>query len=249
MKGKFKIVVPSFNCPRYLTKALTSLENQSYKNYQVCVIDDASTLPDHKKVVLEFCNRNDWLSIFHEKNLGPLTGIIDGIHALKCRDEDVIVMMDGDDWLYNDQALEILHRAYSNHDIYLTWGSFITDPPHCIHMNYADTITKEIIDKKQFREITDIFGHLRTFKYRLFREIKDSDFRDPKTKEYFRFSGDKALMYPMLEMAGEKIYFIPDILYVYNINNPLNDFKINRPEQIEATNYIRGKPVYPTLEL
>lgn len=249
MKGKFKIVVPSFNSLKYLPKTLSFIEAQKNKNFDVCVIDDASSFAKQKKIISHFCKRNGWHSIFHKKNLGALASIVEGIRHLNCNDQDVIVMVDGDDWLYDDEVLSKLEHYYTHEDLYLTWGQFETFPPHCIHINYADDIEDEVIEKKLFRKIPDIFCHLKTYKYRLFREIKDRDLRDPKTGEYFRVSWDKALMYPMLEMAGHSLRFIEDTLYVYNIDNPLNDFKINRNEQIEATNYIRSLPPYETLNL
>lgn len=249
MKGRFKIVVPSFNSLDYLPKTLASIESQTYKNYDVCLIDDASSFEKQREIIREYAERNHWATIFHKKNAGALASIVEGIKHLKCQDEDVIVMLDGDDWLYDDQVLSKLDKIYSEGHVYLTWGQFETYPPHCIQMNYADEIDDEIIEKKLYRKITDIFCHLKTYKYRLFREIKDKDLRDPKSGEYFRVSWDKALMYPMLEMAGRNVRFVEDLLYVYNIDNPLNDFKISRNEQIEATDYIRSLPVYPTLNL
>ena len=247
MRGQFKIVVPSFNCPDYLIKSLSSIQIQKNRNYQVCVIDDCSTLLRQKEIILDFSRRNNWISVFHKKNLGALASVMDGIQSLDCKDDDVIVVLDGDDWFYDDNTLETLNKIYSEEDVYVTWGSFMTFPPGCIHLNYADNVLQEVKDKKLFRNVLNIFGHLRTFKYRLYREIHDEDLRDPETKEYFRLSGDVALLYPLLEMAGDKSRFIPDIIYVYNINNPLNDFKLYGTEQMATTDYIRSKPIYPTL--
>ncbi|WP_068467900.1 glycosyltransferase family 2 protein [Candidatus Protochlamydia phocaeensis] len=244
MKGQFKIVVPSFNSVNFIPKTLASIESQTNKNYQVCVIDDCSTLEKQREIISEFCQRNQWKSIFHTKNEGALAGIVEAIHSLNCQDDDVIVMLDGDDWLYDEHVLEKLDKIYTEEDVYLTWGQFQTYPPNCIKMNYALPIPEIVIEQQLYREIVDIFGHLKTYKYRLFREIKDEDLRDPQTGEYFRVSWDKALMYPMLEMAGYKVRFVPDLLYVYNIVNPLSDYKINRKEQIIATDYIRSKPHY-----
>lgn len=247
MKIKFKIIVPSFNSVDYLSKTLSSIESQGYKNYAVCVIDDASSFQKQREIILDFCHRNHWEHIFHDQNLGSLASIVEGIKHLQCKDEDVIVIVDGDDWLYDKDVLAKIEEIYSNDDVLLTWGSFETYPPGCVQMNYADDVELDVIEKKLFRQIPDVFYPLRTFKYRLFREIKDQDLRDPKTGGYFRVSGDKALMYPMVEMAGKKIRFVDYILYVYNIETPLNDSKINREEQKEATDYIRSLPSYPTL--
>ncbi len=248
MKGKFKIVVPSFNSVEYLPKTLRSIESQINKNFDVCVIDDYSSLKQQRSIILDFCQRNHWKYIFHDTNVGALASIVEGIQHLQCKDDDVIVMLDGDDWLYDSHVLTKLDKIYTEEDVYLTWGQFESYPPHVININYAEDIDDHIIDEKLYRTITDVFCHLKTYKYRLYREIKDKDLRDQNGK-YFLVSWDKALMYPMLEMAGHKVRFVPDTLYVYNIDNPLNDFKVNREEQIEATNYIKNKKPYKLLKL
>ena len=39
----FNIIVPVFNAEKYLAKCLSSIVKQSYKNFQVKVVDDCST--------------------------------------------------------------------------------------------------------------------------------------------------------------------------------------------------------------
>jgi hypothetical protein len=51
-------------------------------------------------------------------------------------------------------------------------------------------------------------------------------------------------MYPMLEMSGGKWKFMPDILYVYNIANPLNENKVDIPAIYRVENEVRGKQKY-----
>jgi len=48
-------------------------------------------------------------------------------------------------------------------------------------------------------------------------------------------------MLPLLEMASDKSYFINDVLYVYNKENPLNVDKIKAKVQYETMLEIRKK--------
>ena len=54
----FKVVVPFFNGMKYLKKCLESIESQNYADYDVVVIDDASTEFGIKRYALDFCNRH-----------------------------------------------------------------------------------------------------------------------------------------------------------------------------------------------
>jgi hypothetical protein len=56
------------------------------------------------------------------------------------------------------------------------------------------------------------------------------------------------MMFPMIEMAGERHRFIPDVVYVYNRQNPINDDKVNTQLQRDMESYIRAMPRYQRLE-
>ena len=60
-------------------------------------------------------------------------------------------------------------------------------------------------------------------------------------------AADLALMYPMAEMAGDKISFIKDILYVYNRENQLNDDKVDVSKQVSSAEYIKRLKKYNTI--
>lgn len=248
MMKQFKVVVPSFNSVDYLPKTLASIESQSDKDYQVCIIDDASTFPRQRDIIREFCQRNQWKMRFHEKNHGALYGLVHAIEDLQCDDDDVIVVIDGDDWLAHSDVFAHLRQVYNDNDVYITWGQCEVFPPGKTPVKYAQPVPERVINQKLYREIPFVFWHLGTFKYYLWRHIKDEDLRD-ENGEYFLLMKDKATLYPMLEMAGPKIRFVKETLYIYNIANPLNDFANTPPEEHQRVDrVIRQLPKYPTLD-
>ena len=60
-------------------------------------------------------------------------------------------------------------------------------------------------------------------------------------------AGDLAIMYPMVEMAGKKFKFINDILYVYNMENPINDNKVSMHKQAMLAWLVRNRNIYNTI--
>ena len=52
----------------------------------------------------------------------------------------------------------------------------------------------------------------------------------------------------MIEMARDHVFYLPEISYIYNYTNPLNDARIRLQEQEMLENYIRSLPIYPTLK-
>lgn len=247
MMQQFKIIIPSFNCVDYIGKCLSSVERQTCKDFQVCVIDDASTIKGQREIIADFCQRNNWKMQFHDKNYGALYGLIHALKDFSCQDEDVVVVLDGDDWFAHDNALEKLYREYTENDLYMTWGQCERFPSGNPPMKYAQPIPSMVIEQKLYRDIPFVFWHPCTFKYFLWRHIKDSDLRDVNG-EYFRYYKDKATIYPMLEMAGDKIKFISETLVIYNLDNPLNDYRTAPPDEFERVNQlILHKPRYDTI--
>lgn len=245
MMHRFKIVVPSFNSVDYIGKTLHSIEMQNFKEYDVCVIDDGSTIKMQKEIITEFCQRNGWKLLFNEKNYGALYGLVHAIPLLQCEDDDVIVVIDGDDWLAHANVLNRLHEIYANSDVYLTWGQCEIYPAGKTPMKYAQPIPDMVIEQQLYRDIPYVFWHPATFKYFLWRQIDDRDLRDVNG-EYFRVLKDKATVFPMLEMAGKKIRFVDETLYIYNLQNPLNDYACTPREEFERVDrLIAGRSRYP----
>jgi glycosyltransferase involved in cell wall biosynthesis len=246
--GRFKIVIPSFNSIDFLPKTLHSVEMQTFKNYDVCIIDDGSTMHEQRDLIQEFCERNHWSAIYHEKNSGALKGLVEAINGFNCQDDDVVVVIDGDDWLAHAGSLERIHRAYAENDIYLTWGQCEIFPSGKTPMKYAQPIPEMIIDQRLYRDIPFVFWHPGTFKYYLWKHIDDKDLRDVNG-EYFRIMKDKATLFPMLEMSGKKKMYIDETLYIYNISNPLNDYATTSQDEIKRVDsFLQSKPRYEVLD-
>jgi len=242
---RFKIVTTCYNCPDYIGKCLQSIADQTYKNYTVCVVDDASTDPRQRPIIEDSCTRNGWKAIFNPTNRQGMATMIQSVQGLECEDEDVVVILDGDDWFYNEHVLEIVKRVYMEQDVWLTCGQLIRASDGSIGMPFETE--KRWIRKRSYRKRSLwMFSHLRTFKYFLWRHIHDEDLRDVHGS-YMHQASDLATMFPMAEMAGDRIVHLKQVLYVYNDLNPINDFKLSRKRQVEQEAYIRALPRYKRL--
>lgn len=250
MMIKMKIVVPFFNCEQWIERCLSSIATQQFKDWECVIINDAST--DNSKSVLdslEFLKRDDRFSVIHnESNVKALRNIVDGFNFLKCKDEPDCLMMiiDGDDFLYSDQSLNTIATVYSQYpQLLLTYGDWIGYP-------YGDgsncePYPREVILNNAYRYAPFSASHLRTFKSKLWYAIKDADLRDSEG-EYFEAGWDVAFMVPMLEMAQERHGYIDRVMYCYNKENPLSDYKVNSRKQEDAVTLTKSRPQYGRLE-
>lgn len=245
MNQKFKIVVPSYDSVEWIDECLQSIENQKHTNYDVIVIDDASPRDKQREVIETFTKRNGWKHRFNSERVGAMQNIAEGIALLDCQPDDVIFVLDGDDWFYNENSLSVLNAIYEAEDVDLTYGQYLHYPT--LRRGYCTAVPDEVRINRSYRRAKWRFYQPRSFKAFLWQNIKDQDLRDEKGR-YVQAAYDVAMMFPMLEMVGDRFKFLDEYLYVYNCTNPLNDYKIHRKMLIETERYLRQKPKYEILQ-
>jgi len=157
-----------------------------------------------------------------------------GLHSFnpKPADEDVMVIIDGDDWLYDDGVLAYVSSIYDNNpNVWITYGTH-----YDFRWGVIGDTAKPLKPNHDFRRGEWVFAPLRTFKYFLFKNINETDLRNTRTGEFYTSEADLAMMIPLAEMAGqEHIYYISKPLYTYNSGNPeSNHFINNGKPQCEA---------------
>jgi hypothetical protein len=163
------------------------------------------------------------------------------IRDLNISDDEICVEIDGDDWLPNSKVLSRIDEIYKDNDVWMTSGSF---KYHDGRPGFANPPT----NFNNIRNQTFTLSHLRTWKSWLWKKINQNDLKD-SNGNYWSVAGDLSFMFPMLEMSGEKHFrYIPEILYIYNESNPLNDHKVNMPKVISTVNIIRNKPQYNLID-
>lgn len=240
MDQSFKIIIPTYNNEKWIGDCLKSIQKQTYKNLEAIIIDDSST-DKSLKIIKKFCESDNRFQLLNNRtNKGALNNIITGIETACKNNEDVIALLDGDDQLFNDEALEFVNAIYQE-NIWLTYGQYV-DSGGVVGCN--DLIE---CDSSKIRDVSWRTSHLRTFKYHLWKKVEDIDLRD-RNNGYYEMAWDLAMLYPMIEMAGnERIRFINKILYIYNTNNPLNDHKKNCNLQLCLAREIKNKQRYEKL--
>ena len=247
----FKLVVTTYNPGNYLEVCLKSIAKQTYKNFQVCVVDDASIKSKDliNRIIHKYCKKKNWLCLFKTINEGPLKSRIDAINLLNCNDDDIIVLIDGDDMLANKKVLSILNKYYQD-NIYATFGNFRHRIGNSVRFNKMVNCNinfENIAYTNSFRNSWH-YSHLKTFKYLLFKEI-DQELSFKKNGEYFRSATDLAIMWPILELSGNKFKCIDDHIYNYTLdhNESFHNDNLKRAKQSENHIYIQNMYKYQAI--
>jgi glycosyltransferase involved in cell wall biosynthesis len=267
--NKIKVIIPLHNPGDYFDMCVNSVLTQDYDNYEVLFIDDFSNDDSYNKIpaciyqtddknepvrdekgeliiteihpILEItkCLKvNAWKS---SRRLTALPNIHNAIINASTDPDDIIFILYGDDWLSNKNVLKKINEIYNEKDCLMTYGSSkLTDGKKCYSTTYQE---------KEFpilRRITPKFSHPITFRKSLYDKFCQLDpkfeyFTDDKG-EWFSTCSNYALFYPLADLAGfEKTFHISDVMYFYNIDNPLNSEKINSDLYYDTLEIIQNK--------
>lgn len=100
-KPHVSVVMPSYNHARYISTALESVVSQTYKNYELIIIDDASS-DQSKDLIIDFINNHPEIPsrfMCHDTNRG---GVITLNSLIENANGEYIALINSDDvWLPN----------------------------------------------------------------------------------------------------------------------------------------------------
>lgn len=242
----FMVAIPSRNNSQWVERCLNSLCSQTYQHWHAIYLNDCSTDNTAQKVeqfIQDHGLEDKILLINNETRLGALANMVKAVYL--SNDWDVMVTLDGDDWFKDAQVLQKLNEAYADDNVWLTYGSYEEFPSGKKGL-FSKPIPANIIAANGYRKHTWSSSHLRTFYAWLFKCINIEDLKIDG--EFFQMSGDLAHMIILLELSGGRFKYIPDILYVYNLQTSLNDHKVNRALQAKLEKAIRSRSSYQPLK-
>lgn len=244
MENFFTIAIDTCNHEAWIEKCLNTCLTQKYDNYEVVLVDAVSndkTYDIAKKYAEDFPR----LKIYQNEKRLPQVANFLWLTELS-KPGSIVVSVDGDDWLKNSKVLQKINDVYNSGDVWMTYGTYEEFPYRdvsSIYQPYPD----EIIKNNAFRDYRWVGSHLRTWRRELLLKINEVDFKR-EDGEWLDTTGDQAIMFPMLEMAGDRSRHIAEAYYVYNVSNVSRDGATNEPRQLELSNYLRSKKRYLPLE-
>ncbi len=243
--NKIKVCICFHNPGAYLDNCVDSLVNQDYPNFEAIFIDDASTDNSHLRIPendsrIKVIVNNDRKYALQNSHMFLME---------YCEEDDIAVFLDGDDWFSCDDALTQINKLYEQSECWVMYGQF----RHASSGKYG--ISMPFPDKDTFSRQREywVSSHVRTFRAGVYHKIAEQDpgyacMRD-ENGDWYQTASDLAIMYPVLELSGfERICFNDQVLYVYNDENFLNDYKYNAERQRQDAEHIRNKKPFFQIE-
>lgn len=113
---KFSIVVPVYNTDEiWLIKCIESVLTQTYKNWELCISDDASTKSHVKKILQKYANQDVRIKpVFRETN-GHIS--LASNSALEVANGEFVVLLDHDDELPSCALFEVAVALNENRNL------------------------------------------------------------------------------------------------------------------------------------
>jgi glycosyltransferase involved in cell wall biosynthesis len=241
---RFVFIIPFYNVRNYIKDCVDSVLLQSYSNWVAICSDDHSTdgssdqIPSDPRIIKR--KNPQRVSALHN----IYNAIVD--HSMEFQDNDVICLLDGDDKLLHPFALDIVKELYEIHpQTLLTYGQ---------HMNSRGRLGQcQPLAEWEFYSLrTRNFkaSHLKTFKWKLYREFLDRDpdlnsYKD-KNGNFYTMASDVAIMFPLMEIAGfERVAYNKHPIYWYRLYDG-NDSALNRQQQWDFHQEISKKTPFVT---
>lgn len=231
------VVSTFYNCSNYIAKCIESIASQDYDNYQVYLVDDASTDPT-LSVVHDTLNqlpkhiRDKFHVIENKVNVGAVANQVEVIRGIS-DSESIVMILDGDDSLINDNTIFSYYNAVYDGTTEFTYGSCwsMVDNIPLISQPYPEDVKQRRAYRQHRFNWNMPYTHLRTFKQRLINGIPDTNFQDDDGR-WYRAGGDGSTFYSLIEAADPaQVKCLQEVIYNYNDINPLNDYKVNSNEQ------------------
>ncbi|UKB83237.1 glycosyltransferase family 2 protein [Chryseobacterium sp. MEBOG06] len=202
----FSVLIANYNNGKYFKECYNSLMDQTYGNWEVVIIDDAST-DDSVEIIQSLIKDNPRFKLYHNStNQG--CGFTKR-ECIKYAEGEICAFLDPDDALY-PQALELTAlEFYHRNDIVATYSQMML----CNEYLNPDKIypgTKQIYNNQFFFNCPIQFAHFFAFKKEVYWKTSGIN---PKLKN----AVDQDLYLKILEHGD--IRYIKEPLYLYRLHS------------------------------
>ena len=198
----FSVIMPVYNAPiPFLKKAIESVINQAYQNWELCMADDSSTDPDVKHLLQTYQAKDQRIKVIYRQTNGHISQASNS--ALELATGEYIALLDQDDELRPHSLYMIASVINNNRNVALVYSD---EDKIDESGNRFDPYFKTDWNKDLFYG-HNMISHLTAYKHSLVKSI--GGFR-----QGYEGSQDYDLALRCIEqIQPEQIHHIPHILY------------------------------------
>ncbi len=213
MKDKISILLPVFNDEKFIKRAVDSVLNNSYSNYELIIVNDGSS--DNSIDVINSI-KDERIKVYNKSNSGLIETLNYGLK--KCNNE-IIMRMDGDDEIEKDKiSIQLSNFSNSNSILLGTGGSIIDNMSK--FKSLVNVPENNISILKKMRKMQPSIIHASIMFY------KDAIIKSGSYDEKFSVAEDYELFYRLSRLGELSNIDIP----LYKIRKMKKMFQLQRLE-------------------
>ena len=241
-----KVITPVYNAEKYIEKCIRSVCSQDYDNWEMYIINDKSNDNTHN-IVNDLITKLDlWnkvVLINNENNLGAVRNQIETLKIFSKDPEDIIILLDGDDWLVNNPNIFTMYNNLWEDGVRFSYGSCwsVIDNIPLIAQEYPPEVKQNKLYRDYKFNWNMPYTHLRVISRSLIDTDDLTKYKD-NDGNWLKAGGDTSVFYSSLENCDpDRVYCNPEVVMNYNDASPINDYKVNSEEQTKNASIVLDK--------
>jgi|GEM_PF-3326604 len=124
--SKYSFMIPVYNKAEYLQKYFSRVQNQTFGDYEIVVIDDCSQVDNSYQHLLDLAQRDKRIKLFrNERNLG--LGLTRN-ELLKRANGEYVIFIDPDDYIEEDLLSKVEETLQENSDLDIVRFQNVSEP-------------------------------------------------------------------------------------------------------------------------
>ena len=233
-KIKYSIIVPVYNVEKYLVECLDSVINQTYKNFELIIINDGST--DDSLVIANTYTKDDRVKVYSQRNKGLAQTRNVG---LSLANGDYILFLDSDDYWDIDLLSKVNENLIVKECVLVIFGRYrFTD-----NTKIEDKITNDTNYELGIDYLEDSVSH-NYFTASVANKVFKKSFLDNNNIIFIPNILYEDLFFTFKSLVEAKSIMIIDIpLYYYRWVRPgsiINSIKEKDKDVLVTINYIEN---------
>ena len=232
--------MPSFNAEKWIKSAIENVINQTYKEWELIIIDDGS-VDNTYEICYKKKKKDKRIKVYRQKNGGPSSARNRGLKEIK---GDYFLFIDCDDFL-PPNALEI-YAGKAN-----KFGADVIVAGYTVKRIADSKVTRYCADREIYYEIVDHNINTEETEYLIKKGLMASNWNKLyknhlsriEFNESISINEDVLFSISALKKA-KRVEIIPHILYEYKIYNGESVSKRFHPELLNALMLIENQLIY-----
>ena len=201
------VIVPVYNTEKYLCKCVQSIQQQTYHNLEIILVDDGST-DGSGKLCDELAEQDERIHVIHQKNQGLSSARNSGIEVAK---GEYLGFIDSDDYIYCDMY-RVLHQILTenNADIAVAGIRVTRELEFFKNIKYTNFHRNDYYGERALLQLFENYTNAVSACNKLYKKKMFQNIVYPIGKKH----EDEYITYRLLYVSN-KVIFIDEEMYAY----------------------------------